>query len=78
MAHQRAVTVQGSCADVLNLPTDGGRHVSGVEINHVRHIGDAVRIVAGCAGGLVLYDVRAVELETLVGQDAVPAMAFVA
>ncbi len=44
----------------------------------MRHVGDAVRIVAGRAGGLVVHDVLAVKRETLVRQNARAVVAFVA
>ena len=87
VAGQRAVSAKDSCAVVCDLSVGAGRHVLGIEVDQVLVEGDAVRIMAGGAGGLLVHNVIPVaailtetveRAETLVAQDAVAVVALVA
>ena len=67
---QGAHAVQFSARSVLELTIGGRRHVVAIEIDQVRRIRDAVRIMAGRAGGFVVDDVFRMVLEALVGENA--------
>ena len=64
VAGEGAVAMLQTGADIFDLSAGGGRHIGGVEIDEMRRVGHAVRIVAGGAGGLVVHNVRLVEPET--------------
>ena len=78
VTHERAIAMQRTGAHVLDAPGGRGCDVGDIEIDQMRRLLNAMGIVAGRAGRLVIDDMAAVELETLVGQDAVPAVALVA
>lgn len=78
VAGERAIAVKNSGADVLQLPVRRRRHVGRIEIDEMRRIFNAMRIVARRASRLVVHDVRAVEFKTLIGQNTRAVVAFVA
>ena len=65
MAGKRTVAVEHPQAHIFEAPVGGWRHIGGVEVDEVGRVGDAVRIVTGRAGGLVVHDVSFVVTETL-------------
>ena len=87
VAAQRAVTAERAGADEFEPAVGGRRHNVAIEVDEAGLLLDAVRIVTGGAGGLLIDDMEPVSsilaegiggFEALVGQDAVAAVAFVA
>ena len=78
MTFQHASGSGGSARHKLNGEVSGGRHVVQIEIDQPVIGGHTVGVMAGSAGSLVLHDVLPMGLETLIAQDAVATVAFVA
>jgi len=85
---ERTIAASGARADVLNAAVGGSGHVAGagVEVHQMLSGGDTVGIVAGGAGGLLVHDMKPMAailieavggFETVIGEDAVAAVAFV-
>ena len=74
VATQRA----GAGGGVFDPAAGGWLDVEQIEIDEMRRIGHAMRIVAGGAGGLIVHNVLLVAFETLIGKKTVAAVAFVA
>ena len=78
VAHECAIAMPHAGTHVLDATASRGRDIGDIEIDEMRGLLNAMGIVAGRAGRLIGDHVTVVELETLVGEDAVPAVAFVA
>ena len=78
VAGQRTISMRHAIRNIFQTPVGTRRHVSGVKVDQVRRTGHAMRIVTGGAGGLIVHDMRGVIFETLIRQNAAPAVALVA
>ncbi len=80
----RAVATQGAVASsepgarITHASARGGGYVDGIEVDQSAAARDAMRVVAGGAGGFVFQNVFGMSLETLVREDAFAVMAFIA
>ena len=78
MAGDRAVALAVAGGDIFEPAIGGFSRVVAVEIDEALIVRNAVGVMAGGAGGLLVHDVFAVEGKTLVGEDTVPVVALVA
>lgn len=59
-------------------PSAIGKDDGLVEVDEMRIRGDAMGVMAGCAGGLFINDMQSVFFETLIRQDGGSIMALIA
>ena len=64
MATQRACALEGAGGNILHHPERTIGHIHGVEVDQVRRVGRAMRIVTGGAGGFVVHDVAFMKTKT--------------
>ena len=87
VARQRTVAGKGAAADEFEAPIRGRCDIVRIEIDETGLVLHAVGIMTRRARGLLIDDVESMtailarrihRTKTLIGQDAAPAMAFVA